>query len=153
MGVDLGGARVRVAQLLLHRSDIDTSCQQMGGKGMAQRMATDRFMQLSLTRSLSHGFLQCGWVHMVATQGVVRWVMTQFAGREQVVPAQLQRSIRVFASQRERKMHSGIVWNLAVRQKVALHIGNLLTQRLEQFRGEGYRRCLPPLAFQMLMHR
>ncbi|GJA56986.1 hypothetical protein KAM348_44090 [Aeromonas caviae] len=25
-------------------------------------MATDRFMQLSLTRSLSHGFLQCGWV-------------------------------------------------------------------------------------------
>ena len=101
-------------------------------------METDRFMQLSLTRSLSYGFLQCGWVHMVATQGVVRWVMTQFAGREQVVPAQLQRSIRVFASQRERKMHSGIVWNLAVRQKAALHIGNLLTQRLEQFRGEGY---------------
>lgn len=87
-----------MAQLLLHGSNIRPPRQQMGGKGMAQGMAGDRFSQLQLTRRGTNRFLQGGWIQMMSTQGPIDRIATQMGCRKQVVPTQLpqQNTFRVW---------------------------------------------------------
>ena len=66
MRVNHGGAHIRMAEQLLHRSNVVARLQQMGGKRVAQHMRAHRLGDLRSPRSLPNRPLHRLGVHMVA---------------------------------------------------------------------------------------
>ena len=46
MGVDLGGGNIAVPQQCLHETKVGATFQQMGRKGMTERMGRNRFLDI-----------------------------------------------------------------------------------------------------------
>ena len=66
MGIDHGGTHVLVSQEFLHRTDIVSVLQQMGGKTMSQGVTAATFGDACVLERLFHGSLQHCFRHMVS---------------------------------------------------------------------------------------
>ena len=67
MGIDHRRFDIIMAQELLDRPDIVTTFEQMSGKRMPERMASSSLGQSGLRDRISHGFLNQGFVNVMAT--------------------------------------------------------------------------------------
>jgi hypothetical protein len=67
MGIDHRRFDIIMAQEFLDRSDIVTAFEQVSGKGMPERMASSSLRQSRLRDRISHGFLNQGFVNVMAT--------------------------------------------------------------------------------------
>ena len=65
MGVNLGGLDIRVAEQFLEDADIDSVFQHMRGEAMAQRVATNPFVDPCLLCGPLHRFLQGGFENVM----------------------------------------------------------------------------------------
>lgn len=66
MGIDHGGGDVGVAEQLLHGADVVAVLEQVGGEGMAERMAASPFEDIGGADGVVHFALDVRFVVMVA---------------------------------------------------------------------------------------
>ena len=69
MGVDHGGFDIFVAEQFLNSADVVTCFKQMGGKGVPKGVRRDALIYFGETGGIFDGFLQVGFVEMVALRG------------------------------------------------------------------------------------
>jgi len=67
MGIDLSSADILVSKQFLHRPDVITLLQQVGGEGMAKRMTADPFLNTDGYSSLANSTLQDFFIGVVAS--------------------------------------------------------------------------------------
>jgi hypothetical protein len=66
VGVDHGGFDIFVAEEFLDGADVVAVLEQVGGKGVAESVATDALLDTCGTDSLFESFLQAAFVKVVA---------------------------------------------------------------------------------------
>src|SRR6266700_2402909 len=122
---------VRMPEQLLHGADVVAIVQQMGGKGMAQRVAGHALVDTGGPRRFLHRALQYRIIEvMAANRSVLRVNGTMF-GRKHVLPGPFITGARVLARERERQMHLAVTLAQVARVQSA-HLLQVRAQRLHE---------------------
>src|SRR6185312_6812772 len=100
MRVDLGGGRLLVAEQFLDGSDVLTGFQQVGGEGMAQRVASGGLDDARAIPRRLDRTLQPGLVHVMAAFHPIAWVHTAHRRGERILPSPVRGGTGVLARQR-----------------------------------------------------
>ena len=74
MGINHGGGQFLVTEQLLERADVVTGFEQVGGKGVTERVRTDAFWNGRDTGRRLHDALQSVFVDMVTARHAIPWI-------------------------------------------------------------------------------
>ena len=96
MGVDHGGFDIFVAEEFLHGADVVSVLEQVGGVTMAKYMRGDALVYVGLARGGFDGFLQAGFVDMVALFDAGLGIERKFFGGEEILPGEFAAGVGVF---------------------------------------------------------
>src|SRR5262245_55607622 len=100
MRVDLRGAHIGVAELLLYRADVRAAFEQVRCEGMAQRVAARRLVNVCAQHGRAHRLLHAAFVHMVPALLAGLRVDAVLCSGEDILPAPLEGRIWVLTSKR-----------------------------------------------------
>lgn len=78
MGVDHGGFDALVAQQFLNGAEVVAVLQEVGGKGVAERVAANNLVDASSANGCFDRFLEAAFTDMVATNETAARVLRQF---------------------------------------------------------------------------
>jgi hypothetical protein len=145
MGVDHGGAHIRVAEQLLHRANVVARLQQMRGKGVAQRVRRGRFVNPGLGHGTLERALKSAVRQVVALDQAAARIGGQLCLREEPKPRPTRTGAGVFALQSAGHMNPGMA-GVPIRRPQNVGAGELLFQRARQGRRQHHRPVFIPLA-------
>jgi hypothetical protein len=101
MSIDHGGFDIFVAEEFLDGADVIAVLEQVGGEGVAEGVATDRFIgDASQDCSGTYGFLQATFSNMVTALNPRAWVRDNAFARKNILPGPFAIGIRVFIFER-----------------------------------------------------
>ena len=136
VGVNHGGADVRVSQQGLDGANVRTPLQEMCGEAVAKRMRTDPLADSRLTDGLGNGLVDGAGVEMVAANLAGARVGGPMTGGEDVLPSPILVGVRVLAGQGVGEIHLSI----ALRQILSmdhLHAYKVFFQELYEHLARG----------------
>jgi hypothetical protein len=97
MRVDLGRSNVCMPKLLLHRSNVGATFEQMCCERVTQRMTAGRLCDAALQHRGTHRLLYTAFVDMMTARCAGTWIDAQMVRGEYVLPRPLDRCIRIFS--------------------------------------------------------
>ena len=100
MGVDHSGLHVLVAEQLLYGADVVAGLEQVRGEAMAEGVGADGLGETGFAAGGPHGFLQRGFMGVVAPQLAAPGILRNPFRRKDILPADLLSRARVFSLQR-----------------------------------------------------
>ena len=96
VGVDHGGADILVPKKFLYGADVVAVLKEVGGKGMAEGVGADAFLDACFLGGFFDGALEASFVYMVAAFCAGARVDGALGGGEEVLPGKFAVGFRVF---------------------------------------------------------
>src|SRR5690606_16985430 len=105
VGVDHGRTDIGVTEQLLNSANVVTRLEQVGCERMPERVAARRLSDSRAPNSAMHRSLQCRLVHVVTSPFTCNRVAVGARGRKHPLPSPVAWGVRVFGTQRMRKLY------------------------------------------------
>ena len=145
VGVDHGGADVRVSQQGLDGANVRAPLQEMSGEAVPERMRTDPLADSRLADDSGNGLVDGTGVEVMPANLAGARVSGPMTSGEDVLPSPILVGVRVLAGQGVREIHLPITF-LQILPMNHLHTYKVLFQGLYELLGEGRDTVLVSLA-------